>query len=341
MKYCEEYTKEIEDYYKIIDREFLRNQVLLLSGGAGLIGSYLVDFLLCETTFHVKIYVLVRNIERAKSRFEKYAKDDRLTLVKCDVAKGISLDTKVDYVFHLASFTDPKNYAKFPVETMLTNFDGCKNLLDYAKTHGCKRFFLASSCEVYGTSVLPMTEDNVGEVNCLDVRSCYNESKRAAETLCISYKHEYCLDVVIGRFCRIYGPTALPEDSKALSQFLHNSISGNDVILKSQGNQRYSYLYVGDAVAGMLLLLNKGASGECYNIADDQDIMSLKEIAEHVAKFGKVKVVFETASDNEKNSYSRAIHAVLLSDKIKQLGFKPKYNLKQGVERTFKYLKQK
>lgn len=339
MIYSEMYNEEIEELAKRVDMEFLRGSTLLISGGTGLIGSYLIDTLLSDQNFNINIYVLVRDVERAAARFEKYSGDNRLHLEKCDVTQDIGLEKQVDYVLHLASFSDPKNYARFPVETMLTNFIGCKNLLEYSKNHGCKRFFLASSCEVYGTSDLPMTEDNAGEVNPMDVRSCYNESKRASETLCKSFEKEYGLDVVIGRFCRIFGPTVLLNDTKVLSQFMNNAVNGEDIVLKSKGNQRFSYLYVSDAVAGLLLVLRNGTCGECYNISEDKDIMSLGEIAEYVSSLGGTKIVFERPNEKEKNAYSRAVNSVLISDKIKTLGFKPGLSLKQGIEKTVKYLK--
>jgi len=337
MTYNDLYENEISVFCKDNDFMFLRNKKILLSGATGLIGSYFVDSLLCNKDFDVQIYALVRNKSTAQTRFLKHINDKRLTFVETDLSKEIDFNKNVDYVLHLASNTDPKNYALFPVETMITNFYGCKNLLDVAVRCKAKKFFLASSCEIYGTSEEEMFEENCGKVNPMDVRSSYNESKRASETLCVAYNKEFNISTVIGRFCRIFGPTAKPTDTKALSQFIKKAINEEDIVLKSEGNQKYSYLYVSDAVAGMLCLLEKGQDAEAYNISEDKNIMSLKEIANYIAKQKNVNVVFSLPSKSEMNAYSRAINSILKIDKIKKLSWQPKVTFKDGLNKTIEY----
>jgi len=318
----------------------LKDKSILLSGATGLIGSYLIDALLFDKNFNVNIYALVRNKASAKERFSKYVNDKRLFFIETDITQKIKFNKKLDYILHLASNTDPKNYALYPVETMITNFYGCKNLLDVAVECGCKKFFLASSCEIYGTSDEKMSEDNYGQVNPVDVRSSYNESKRASETLCVAYNKEFGISTVIGRFCRVYGPTSKKTDTKALSQFINKAIQNEDIVLKSEGKQLYSYIYVSDAVSGILCLLEKGRDAEVYNISVDQNIMSLKDIAEYIAKKNDVNVVFSLPSKSEANAYSRAINAVLPIDKVKELSWAPKVSLKEGLDNTMDHLKR-
>ena len=269
MIYVKDYEEEIKAFAKDLDAEFLRDKSILVTGATGLIGSYFVDAIL-EKNINTKIYAVGRSEQKLASRFIKHKNNSNLVFVRGDLTKGFEFNDDVDYIFHLASFSDAHNYAKYPVETMLMNILGCKSLLDIAVSKKCKRLFYASSSEVYGSSVDNMVETNHGDVDCNDIRSCYNESKRASETLCISYNHQHDVDVVIGRFCRVYGPSMLIEDSKALSQFLKNSLNNEDIVLKSKGDQIYSYVYVADAVAGMLKAVNYGATKNAYNISNDK-----------------------------------------------------------------------
>ncbi len=340
MIYSSEYLNELDDFLNNIDVSFLNNSKILISGGTGLIGSYFIDTLLKNKSLNVDICCLSLNIISAKERFVHHKDDKRLRFCECDLTKGLNIDEQFDYILHLASFSDAHNYAKFPVETMLMNFCGAKNMLDLAKKHGTKKFFYASSSEIYGTSTEKMVETNKGVVDTLDVRSCYNESKRASETLCISYASEYDIPCVIGRFCRVYGPTMLIKDSKALSQFLKNALANEDIVLKSKGDQLLSYIYVADAVNGILHLLNKGENSNAYNISNSIETFTLKELAEITASLVNKTVIFELPNDLEKTGYSRVKNAVLPTDKLEQLGWKPTTNIKQGVKNTYLVLKK-
>lgn len=334
------YEKEISNFCKTNDLSFLQNKTILITGATGLIGSYLIDVLLFNKNFDVKLLLTTRKEENVKNRFPQYINDDRLKIVECDLCSDYDFDFKCDYIIHLASFSDSKNYATYPVQTMLMNFVGCNNLLKLAKKNNCEKVFFASSSEIYGTSDNIMSEDNYGEVNPLDVRSCYNESKRASETLCVSYKEEYNVKIVIGRLCRVYGPTMLMNDTKALSQFLRNGLENRDIVLKSEGKQLFSYIYVSDAVLGLLTLLKDGQDGQAYNISNDKDVLMLRNIAELVAEFSNVKVVFDCPKEIEKNGYSRAQKAILPIDKIKKLGWCPKISLYEGIKNTYEILKK-
>ena len=149
----------IEDLKRFVGQENLKefnNRVLLITGATGLIGSYLIDALLLNKELNVKIFAVVRNLEKAQERFLEYRNDNRLSFIEQDLSKSFTFQERVDYIFHLASYSDAQNYARYPVETMTINFCGLLNLLEYAKKINNVKVFFASSSEVYGTSGKPM-----------------------------------------------------------------------------------------------------------------------------------------------------------------------------------------
>lgn len=320
----------------------LQDKSILISGATGLIGSFLVDVIMkrnADYSMKCKVYALSRNEDKAKERFADFLGGKWLQFVKYDINEPLRDDdfAAVDYAVHLASNTHPVAYATDPIGTITTNIIGVKNMLDFCTNHQVKRFAFASSNEIYGENrgdVEMFEEDYCGYINCNTMRAGYPESKRCGEALCQAYIKQDGLDVVIPRFTRSYGPTMLMSDTKAISQFIRKAIAGEDIVLKSEGNQYYSYTYVADAVSGLLTILLKGKNGEAYNIADDSSDIRLKDLAGILADISGKKVVFELPDAVEKAGYSKATKARLDGNKIKQLGWNPLYNIRQGLERT-------
>ena len=182
-------------------------------------------------------------------------------------------------------------------------------------------------------------EKYCGYIDCNTMRAGYPESKRCGEALCQAYKAQKGLDIVIPRLTRSYGPTLLKTDTKALSQFLHKGVAGEDIVLKSAGTQFYSYLYVMDSVSGLLTVILNGESGEAYNISDDASDIMLKDLAAIIADYAGKKVVFEIPDAVESAGYSKATKARLDSSKLNSLGWKAKYDIKTGIVRTMEMLK--
>ena len=248
----------------------------------------------------------------------------------------------VDYILHLASNTHPMQYSTDPIGTITTNIIGVQNLLDFAVEHHASRFAFTSSNEIYGENrgdVEFFDENYCGYINSNTMRAGYPESKRCGEALCQAYKAQKGLDVVIPRPTRSYGPTMLMSDTKAISQFIKKGIAGEDIVLKSAGTQFYSYTYVADAVAGLLTILLKGVSGEAYNIAEEHSDIMLKDLASIIAGINGKEVVFEIPDAVEAAGYSTATKARLDGHKLQTLGWKPKYDIKGGMERTIRILK--
>ena len=328
-----------------IDWDILRDRAILISGATGMIGSCLIDAIMFrnrESGLNCKVFALSRNAERARSRFAGWSGSFLLQVLEGDVNQDISplLPNNVDYVLHLASNTHPVAYASDPIGTILTNIVGTRNMLEAASSRGARRF--ASSNEIYGENRGDkelFDESYLGYIDCNSLRAGYPESKRCGEALCQAYLKHRELDIVIARLTRSFGPSLLPSDTKAMSQFLRNGASKEDIVLKSKGDQLYSYTYAADAVTGLLTILLKGECGQAYNVAEESFDIPLKEIAGIIAEEAGTKVVFDLPDAVEAAGFSKATKARLDGSKLRALGWKAHYSLKQGIGRTLECLR--
>lgn len=310
-----------------IDLSKLKGKTILMSGGTGFIGTYISHIIRYRNKQFGDNIKLISLSRRGGET------DSTLKCIKCDINQKIELNDYVDYILHLASNTHPKQYAEDPVGTITTNIFGCKNLLDVGIEKHIKRFLLASSVEIYGECVdKPVDESYSGYIDCNKARSGYNESKRLCEALCQSYKSQYGLDFVTARLSRVIGPDR-KQDTKAIAQFIDKAINNEDIILKSKGNQLYSYTYVSDVAVAILKILCDGVNGEAYNVAAEPDDMTLGDYASYIASLANKSVKFEI-EDND--SVSKATYALLDNSKLKKIGWAPRYTVKEGLELTYK-----
>lgn len=323
----------------------LREKTLLITGGTGLIGSFLIDVLRMADC-GCKVLLAGRNEAKAKDRFNEYWSEDFMGFVRWDAgARALPvIDDAVDMVLHLASNTHPVAYATDPIGTISTNVISLDNLLSLAAERGCERFLYASSNEIYGENrgdVELFDERYCGYIDCNTLRAGYPESKRCGEALCQAYVSQKGLDCVIARLTRTFGPTALPSDTKAVSQFFGNALRGEDIILKSAGTQFYSYMYVPDSVSGLLTVLLKGKTGEAYNVADVTGDITIRELAEAIASCSGRNVAFDIPSATESAGFSRATKARLDGSKLKSLGWTPMRPIREAVARNYGILRSR
>lgn len=309
-----------------------------------MIGSCLVDAIMLRNRdfgLGCSVFSLTRNLARAKARFEGWGDSPLLHFIEADVNATVPFPEgqSCDYVLHLASNTHPVAYATDPIGTITTNILGTKNMLNLAVKTSAKRFLFASSNEIYGENRGDQEffdEAYLGYIDCNTLRAGYPESKRCGEALCQAYRRQSGLDSVIARLTRSFGPTLQASDTKALSQFLRNALSGENIVLKSAGNQYYSYTYVADAVSGLLTVLLKGTSGEAYNIADESCDIRLKDLAGLIAEQAGTQVVFDLPDSVESAGFSKATKARLDGSKVKGLGWGPMYDLADAIDRTLR-----
>ena len=343
------YQHDIESVANFEELNKLTGSKFLITGATGMIASVIIDILMyynntiIESSKGIHIIAVSRNEAKARERFAAYWDSVFFTYLSQDISQSLPELGDVDYILHAASNTHPQVYATDPIGTITANVTGTYELLSYAAEHHCRRFLCFSSVEIYGENrkdVDKFDESYLGYIDCNTVRAGYPESKRLSESLCNAFAAQKGQDFVIGRFSRVYGPTMGQEDSKAIAQFIRRAAAGEDIVLKSEGNQLYSYTYVVDAAAAALYLLLYGKSGEAYNVADEKSEITLKELAQILAAAAGSKVIFELPDVVERAGYSTATKALLDTGKITALGWRASTPIKEGLEKTVRILRE-
>lgn len=312
---------------------------ILVTGATGLIGGCLVETLLMNPKRDYHVYASGRNEERARKRFEDYANNNAFHFIRYDVMNPLESEVRFDFIIHAASNGSPNFFAQKPVEVMKSNLYGAVNLMEYGLSHGMKRMLFVSTGEVYGEGDgRVFTEDYSGYVDCTKPRSCYPSSKRAAETLCVSYASEYETDVVIARPCHTYGPHFTEQDNRVYAQFIRNVLRGEDIVMKSTGEQFRSWCYVVDCVSALLHILLKGENGQAYNIADAKSNISIRDLAEIIAKNNGKEVVIDVPDADEKIGFNPVKKSIFSTEKLESIGWAAKTPIKDGIRHTIEEL---
>ena len=334
-----------EDLDRILQTDGVSNlqgKRFLMTGATGLIGTCLIDALMRynERGANIDIYALGRSKEKAASRLGEYFEDAHFHFVEHDARQPLKELPAADYIIPLASNTHPLAYSQYPIETIEINVKGAEHALQKAIECGATVLY-PSTVEVYGNAKGEdvFTEDYTGQLSLATARSCYTESKRLSEALCQSYIAERGAKVKIIRLSRVFGPTMLMSDSKASSQFIIKTLHDEDIVLKSKGEQLFSYTYVAEAVSAMLHVLLHGDNGVAYNISNEACNVRLKDFAQLCAEWAGRKVVFELPSETERKGFSIAMRAILDNTKLKGLHWQPTYTMQDAVSRTLSILK--
>ena len=330
-----------EDILNVISTEgidALRGKKILITGATGMVGVMLIDSLM--KLGDVKVIAVGRNREKAAERLGEYFDNSNFLFMEHDVCMPFPDGISADYIIPMASNTHPLAYSQFPIETMMINLKGAEHALNLAERTGATVVYTSTN-EIYGNAVnnTAFDEDSNGKLNLNNARSCYNESKRSAEAMCQSYMAERGVKVKIARLCRVFGPTMLMSDSKASSQFIKKAVEGDDIVLKSEGNQYFSYTYVADAVRGLLTILLSGEYGIPYNVSSPKTDVHLRDFARMCAEYNNKSVVFDIPSQTEAKGYSVATQAILSNERIKNIGFIGKYEMKDAIRRTIEILR--
>ena len=319
----------------------LNNKTILITGATGLIGSFLINLLLTYNRVknaNVKIVALCRNRERFRKMFHNNENNKLLILYVGDINEEININEKINYIIHTAAVTKSKLLVEKPVETTLTSIIGTKNILNFALKQKIESMVYLSSMEIYGVfnKSDKVTENMLGYIDLKNVRNGYPESKRICEYLCNAYCNEYSLNIKIARLAQTFGAGAPLDDTRIFATIAKNVIDKKDIVLHTKGLSEANYCYISDTINAIITILIRGEKGECYNVANEDCHTTIKEMAEMVCRDianNKIKVIYDIPKNSSANIYASDAKMKLCSDKLKKIGWKPNYNLRDSYKR--------
>lgn len=329
----------IEDLEKIESRIFhfkgyFSNKNILVTGGAGFLGSWICDILIrlgnnvtCQDNLASGLRINIDHL----------LKNEKFVFVEKDISDYV-INNKFDLIIHMASKAAPEDYNLHQIETLLTNSQGTKNVLEIAKDNHADCIFTSTS-EIYGDAkIVPTPENYWGNVNSIGQRSCYDEGKRFGEALCMAYKREFGVNVKIVRIFNTYGPRIRPDGpyGRALSRFVLNSVNGDEIQIYGDGHQTRSFCYVTDTISGILMYLAKDTKCEILNLGNENEI-TINDLAVKILKYT--------------NSKSRKVHKEKMPDDPRkrrpdisrarnEISWEPLISLDNGIQRTAEWIKQ-
>lgn len=326
---------------------------LLLTGGAGFLGYYLVHAIVewnrrVSRSDGITLTVL-DNYIRGVPDWLGRLRDDRLNTVEHDVTQPLpSKCADFDYLIHAASIASPTFYRRHPIATMDANVDGLRLLLERARQlqdagRPVRGFLFFSSSEIYGdpeAAAIPTPETYPGRVSSTGPRACYDESKRYGETLCVNFAQQYGLPVTMARPFNNYGPGLKITDRRVIPDLARDLLNGRDLVLHSDGSPRRTFCYATDAIIGYYKILTKGRAGHAYNIGREGPEVSMKELAETIARAGSDlfdyagQVVTEKSADSQYLVDNPQRRCPIIAKARQELGFEPTVTLDDGLRRT-------
>ena len=317
----------------------LENKSILITGGRGFLGTYFLKTFLGINqllTSPMQIFV-IDNLITSKDGESQYP---NVTFVESDISKKIEINESINYIIHSASIASPPMYRKFPLKTIDVNYQGTRNLLDFARKNNVDGMLFLSSSEIYGDpKIVPTPESYWGNVSCNGPRACYDESKRLAETVCIIYHQEFKVPVKIARPFNAYGPYLKLDDGRVIPDFFKNAIEKSKIILYSDGTPSRSFCYVSDSIRGFLKVLFYGSSGSIYNVGNDEEV-SMKELSEKIKNLvGDVEIVYQKSDDEHYNTDNPQRRVPDLSKIKNELAYLPKITLEEGLKRVYTWYK--
>lgn len=347
---------DLEYMFVNLKDEFTRmaGKKLLITGGAGFLGYYLVQSVLywnqkTNKSSAIQLTVYDNYIRGLPAWLIRIRGDKDLNLVKHDITKPLPRNIgDFHYIIHAASIASPTYYRKYPIETMDANVNGLRFLLEYCrhqqeKNKPVEAFLFYSSSEIYGDPSpenIPTPEDYRGNVSCTGPRACYDESKRYGETLCVNFAQQYDLPIKIARPFNNYGPGLRITDGRVIPDFASDVLSGRDIVMLSDGSPIRTFCYVADAITGYYKLLIKGRKGEAYNIGAGQPEISIADLADKVAALGRElfdyrgKVVRQSSPDPCYLVDDPNRRCPLITKARSDLGYNPGISLDEGLRRS-------
>lgn len=323
-----------------LDWNRFRNSNILITGINSMIGTYLTAlFISLNRTkkFGIKIFGLTRSLTKSKLIFGEENNIDGISYIDQDVIQPINTEQNIDYIFHFAGNASPTAIINDPVGIQKANILGAFNVLELARTHKSKAVLFASTREVYGKSELTeLSETSFGEIDPMLSRNCYPESKRAVESIARSYFDQYGVNTFCARIAHSFGPGMKTEnDGRVMADFMGDAINGRNIVMLSDGTAERAFIYISDAIIGLMYIVLNGVSGEAYNLSNEQEPHMIRDIAQMICcTSGRdISVIFSDKNDRTKG-YCNYKRVRLNNTKLERLGFTPKVSIRDGIKRT-------
>ena len=340
----------IEDF-SIIEKTYekelkkLYGKKILVTGSYGMITSYLCLFLIhIMEKFDLELYLQGRNTQKLRQRYGKFEDSGRVHLMTFDFEQGEIPDIKPDYILHAASAASTKFFKECPVDVLSPNTVGTWNLLNYAKKIDVEKFLFFSSNSIYGEGGVDksvLTENDYGIVDPLNERSCYIESKRMSEQMCVAFWKQHGVSSVIVRICHTYGPTFdVEQDPRIIPRTIKKILCGSDVEIYRDPDSVIQYTYIADMVAAILLIMLQGHNGEAYNAGSDE-IVKMDDVIAWMLQADpqiKSKLIEKEIDENYNFAKGKGINFLKLSnEKLRNLGWRQLFSCKEGFIRMVKH----
>lgn len=340
-------NKILLDDFQDISKEILSidgisGSTFLITGANGMLPAYMVEsllFLNSKYQTNNRVIAIVRNIEKANIRFASYSNREDLKIIGHDICYPLILVDRIDYIIHAASQASPKFYKSDPVGTLSANVLGTHHLLRLSEEKKVKSFLFFSSGEVYGDHLESISgllkENQIGSIDPIELRSCYGESKKMGENMCVSWLNQHEVPTKIVRPFHVYGPGMQLDDGRVFADFVKDVLTNQDILLKSRGTGRRAFCYISDAIVAFFKVLLEGNNGEAYNIGNPNQSVTIYELAKIMVNLipeKRLKVVFRKPLLEDSTPSN-----LPCIDKVKDLGWFPKVSIRDGFSRTIKY----
>lgn len=330
-----------------VDWEKFRDKTVLITGATGRLGMYLVEAINkadIDWNLNVTILALARNEKKLEEVFGASLQLPNIHPLVQDIEEPIRWEGEVHYIFHTAGLASPRDFTEWPVNTLWGHVQGTRNVLELAREKKSEKVLYVSTVEVYGEwkKEEGIREEDMGPIYCDHARACYPEAKRLCETMLASYEAQYQVPYVGVRLCHTFGPGISLEDGRAFSEFIRDVIEGKDIVLRSDGSAVRTYTYVADAIGAMLLAFTKGKD-HYYNIANLENLISIRELAELIAGLDvRKKIKVQYAEQNGQTlKYLPFKLGIMNVDRIMELGWRPQVGLQDAFRYTLESFQQR
>ena len=330
-----------------IDWECFRDKTILVTGATGRLGMYIVEALNkadIDWNLNITIVVLARSKKKLQEVFGESLQLPNINVLIQDITEQIHWNGKVHYIFHTAGLASPQDFTNWPVDTLWGHVQGTHNVLELAREKKSEKVIYVSTVEIYGEwkKNVGIKEEDMGPMRCDNARECYPEAKRLCETMLATYEAQYQIPYVGIRLCHTFGPGISLDDGRAFSEFIRNVIEKEDIVLQTDGSAERTYTYVADAIGALLLAATKG-NDHYYNIANLDNLISIRDLAELIAGLdisGRTKVRYVN-QEEQKLKYLPFKLGIMNVDRILALGWRPQVGLKEAFRYTLESFQQR